>query len=192
MNWSDVLTISLTLFAVIDILGSIPIILSVREKVGHIESEKTTIFSGSLMIIFLFFGSTILHFVGIDEVSFSIAGSIVIFILGLEMVLGIDIFKPDPDVSSSSIVPIGFPILAGAGTLTTILSLKASYETLSILLGILFNLVVVYLVLKSSNWISIKLGKGGLAILRKVFGIILLAIAIKMFMNAINVTNFTK
>lgn len=176
-----ILTISLTLFAVIDIIGSIPVIISLRSKLGHIESEKATFFAGFLMILFLYFGEKILSVVGIDVSSFALAGSIVIFILGLELVMGINLFKPDPDTESGSIVPIAFPIIAGAGTLTTLMSLKAAYSSPNILIGILLNLIVVYTVLKSTTWISKKLGKNGLAVIRKFFGIILLSIAIKLF-----------
>jgi len=181
MNFKDILTISLTLFAVIDIIGSVPIIISLREKLGHIQTEKATFFAGMLMILFLYFGEQILSMVGIDVGSFALAGSIVIFILGLELVLGVNFFKPDPDADSGSIVPIAFPIIAGAGTLTTLMSLKAAYSTLNILVGVLVNLLVVFIVLKSTGYIARKLGKGGLAILRKFFGIILLSIAIKLF-----------
>jgi multiple antibiotic resistance protein len=180
-NFKDILTISLTLFAVIDIVGSVPIVVSLREKFGHIESEKATFVSGALMLLFLYFGESLLNIIGIDVSSFALAGSIVIFILGLELVLGINLFKTDPDAESGSIVPIAFPIIAGAGTLTTIMSLSAVYSHANILIGILVNLIVVYLVLKSTKWIAKKLGKGGLAVIRKFFGIILLSIAIKIF-----------
>lgn len=180
-NFKDIITISLTLFAVIDIIGSVPIIVSLREKLGHIQTEKATLFSGALMVLFLYFGETLLGFIGVDVSSFALAGSIVIFILGLELVLGIDFFKTDPDAESGSIVPIAFPIIAGAGTLTTLMSLTAVYSHPNILIGILVNLLFVYLVLKSTKWIAKKLGKAGLAAIRKFFGIILLSIAIKIF-----------
>jgi multiple antibiotic resistance protein len=181
MDIKSIITISLTLFAVIDIIGSIPLILSLREQLGHIQSEKATLTAGVLMILFLYFGEQLLSLIGIDVGSFAIAGSIVIFILGLELVLGVNFFKPDPDAEGGSVVPIAFPIVAGAGTLTTLMSLKAAYSTTDILIGVIINLLVVYIVLKSTGWMSRKLGKGGLAILRKFFGIILLSIAIKLF-----------
>lgn len=180
MDLKNVITISLILFAVIDVVGSIPIIISLREKIGHIQSEKTTIFSGALMIGFLFFGELILKFIGVDISSFAIAGSIVIFLLGLELVLNVAIFKQDGD-SVGSLVPLGFPLLAGAGTLTTLVTLDAAYGKSEIIVGIIINLFFIYLVLKSTNWLSKVLGKSGLAILRKVFGIVLLSIAVKIF-----------
>lgn len=180
MDLKNVITISLILFAVIDVVGSIPIIISLREKIGHIQSEKTTIFSGALMIGFLFFGELILKFIGVDISSFAIAGSIVIFLLGLELVLNVAIFKQDGD-SVGSLVPLGFPLLAGAGTLTTLVTLDAAYGKIEIIVGIIINLFFIYLVLKSTNWLSKVLGKSGLAILRKVFGIVLLSIAVKIF-----------
>lgn len=180
MDLKNVITISLILFAVIDVVGSIPIIISLREKIGHIQSEKTTIFSGALMIGFLFFGELILKFIGVDISSFAIAGSIVIFLLGLELVLNVAIFKQDGD-SVGSLVPLGFPLLAGAGTLTTLVTLDAAYGKIEIVVGIIINLFFIYLVLKSTNWLSKVLGKSGLAILRKVFGIVLLSIAVKIF-----------
>ena len=140
-NFKDILTISLTLFAVIDIVGSVPIMVSLREKLGQIESEKATFVSGALMLLFLYFGESLLNIIGIDVSSFALAGSIVIFILGLELVLGINLFKADPDAESGSIVPIAFPIIAGAGTLTTIMSLTAVYSHANILIGILVNLI---------------------------------------------------
>lgn len=181
MDYKNIITISLILFAVIDVVGSIPIIISLRQKLGHIQSEKTTIFSGVLMIGFLYFGELILKFIGVDMSSFAIAGSIVIFLLGLELVLNVSIFKQDGDVSSGSLVPIGFPLLAGAGTLTTLITLDSAYAKMEIIIGILINLVFIYLVLKSTAWLSKVLGKSGLAILRKIFGIILLSIAVKIF-----------
>lgn len=180
-SFDEILAVSFTLFAVIDVIGSVPIIISLREKIGHIQSGKVTLVAGFLMILFLFVGEGFLNLLGVDIKSFAIAGSIVIFIIGLEMILGIDIFKQDPDPSSGSIVPVAFPIIAGSGTLTTVISLKANYQTTNIVIGILLNLILVFLVLKSTGFIERKLGKGGLLIIRKFFGLILIAIAVKIF-----------
>jgi multiple antibiotic resistance protein len=182
-SFKEILSVSLILFSVIDILGSIPIIVSLRQKVGHIQSEKATLASGVLMIVFLFLGEKILGLFGVDISSFAIAGALVIFIIGLEMILGVEFFKHEQiegGAASSSIVPIAFPLIAGAGTMTTLLSLRAEYSLPNILVGIVVNLLFVYLVLKTTNWLERKLGKAGLNILRKVFGIILLSIAIKL------------
>lgn len=184
LNFKEIISVSLILFSVIDILGSIPIILDLRKKIGHIQSEKITIISGVLMILFLFLGKGILSLFGIDVSSFAISGAIIMFILGLEMVLGLQFFKPDTDQpASASIVPIAFPLIAGSGTMTTIISLKAEYQNMNILIGIVLNLVLVYAVLKTSGWLEKKIGPAGFNILRKVFGIILLSIAIKLFKN---------
>ncbi|WP_226388683.1 MarC family protein [Penaeicola halotolerans] len=181
-NIKDTLSVTLILFSVIDILGSIPIIINLRKKAGHIQSGKATIAAGLLMILFLLFGKSILSLFGIGVEDFAIAGALIIFALGAEMILGIEIFKPDPDATNSaSIVPLAFPLIAGAGTLTTILSLKAEYSQANILLGIVINLIIVFVVLKSTNWLERKLGKTGVDVLRRIFGIILLSIAIKLF-----------
>ncbi len=180
--FKEVLTVTFTLFAVIDMLGSIPILVSVKEKMGgHIRSTQATLASGALMIIFLLAGRQFLNLLGLDVKSFAVAGSIVIFILGLEMVLGMDFFKTDNNAKSGSMVPIAFPLIAGSGTLTTIMSLKADYNDTNILIGILLNCIVIYLVLKSLKWIEKALGPTGLTVVRKFFGVILLAIAVKMF-----------
>lgn len=180
----ETISVTLILFSVIDILGSLPVIIDLRKKVGKIQSEKTTIISGIIMIIFLFLGESILKLFGIDVSSFAIAGAVIMFILGLELVLGLQFFKIDTDdISSTSIVPIAFPLIAGAGTMTTLIALKAEYQTLNILIAILLNMIFVYIVLKSSGWLERKLGNAGFNILRKVFGIILLSIAIKLFKN---------
>lgn len=178
----EILSVSLILFSVIDILGSIPIIIDLRKKVGHVQSEKATIVSAVIMVAFLFVGESLLKLFGIDIGSFALAGAIIMFLLGMEMVLGRQIFKSDEgDLSSSSIVPIAFPLIAGAGTMTTLLSLASIYKTANIMVGITVNLLFVYLVLKTSGWLEKKIGQNGFNILRKVFGIILLAIAIKIF-----------
>ena len=170
----------MVLFAVIDILGSIPLILSLREKVGHIQSEKASVAALLLMVAFLFAGETILAILGVDINSFAVAGSLVIFFLALEMILGIRLYR-DEAPSSASIVPIAFPLIAGAGTLTTLLSMRAEFDYINIIIAILINIVLVFLVLKNTARLGKVLGTGGISILRKVFGIVLLAIAIKLF-----------
>lgn len=176
----ETLTATMVLFAVIDIVGSIPVIVTLKQKFGKIESEKAAIVSGLLMISFLFIGNNILKFIGVDVNSFAIAGAFVIFIIAIEMILGIEIQKTS-EAKSASIVPIAFPLVAGAGTLTTTLSLRAEYHDINIICGIVLNTIFVYLVLRSANWIEKKLGDGALQVLQKVFGIVLLAIAIKLF-----------
>ena len=180
-NFVEILSVSLILFSVIDILGNIPFIIDLRKKMGTIESGKATIAAASIMIIFLYLGNAMLRLFGIDVESFAIAGGIILFLLGLEMILGRNIFKSNPHLSkTSSIVPLAFPLLAGAGTLTTILSLRAEYHHVNILIGIILNSLLVYAVLKTSKWLERKIGEGGFDILRKVFGVILLSIAIKL------------
>ena len=187
MNFSEIafkeiLTVSFTLFAVIDMLGSIPILAALREKMGGvIKSGQATFARGGLMILFLFLGQEFLKVLGLDVKSFAVAGSIVIFILGLEMVLGLEFFKPDKNAKSGNIVPIAFPLIAGSGTLTTIMSLKANYADANILIGILINCIVIYLVLVPLKWIEKVLGPNGMAVVRKFFGVILIAIAVKIF-----------
>lgn len=181
LSLTEISTISLTLFAVIDILGAIPMIISIKQKVDQIHAGWATFAAAGLMLVFLFVGEQLLSLFGIDVASFAVAGSIVIFIIALEMILGIDIFRPDPNDSAGSIVPIAFPIIAGSGTLTTIISLKAVYRFENIMAGILINLVIIFLALKSTGFIEKLLGKAGLSLLRKFFGIVLLAIAVKLF-----------
>jgi multiple antibiotic resistance protein len=183
LNFKEILSVSMVLFAIIDILGSIPVIIDLRRKAGgHIQSEKATLVSLLLMLLFLFLGEGLLQIIGLDISSFAIAGSIVIFIIAMEMVLGINFFREEiPE--TISIVPLAFPLIAGAGTMTTLLSLKAEYATVNIVIGIFINLVFVYAVLKNSLRLEKLFGPVGLNILRKAFGIILLAIAIKMFRN---------
>ncbi len=182
-DFKEILSVTLILFSVIDILGSIPIIINLRKKVGHIQSEKATLAAGVLMVLFLLLGKSILNLFGIGVDDFAIAGALIIFALGAEMILGIEIFKPDPEAgaTSTSIVPIAFPLIAGAGTLTTILTLKAAYSQINIGVGIVLNLIIIYVVLKSTNWLESKLGQTGLDVLRRIFGIILLSISIKIF-----------
>ena len=180
-QFDQLLTVIFTLFAVIDIVGSIPLLISMKEKVGKIKSMQVTLISGGLMIAFMFLGKPFLKMLGLDVRSFAVGGSIVIFLLGLEMVLGHEIFKGDKNGHTGSVVPIAFPIIAGSGTLTTIMSLKANFEEIYILAGILVNLIIIYIVLKSLNFIERLLGPGGLLAVRKFFGVILLAIAVKIF-----------
>lgn len=176
----EILTVGMVLFAVIDVVGTVPVIVDLRAKHGHIESEKASIVACLIMITFLFVGEELLNFIGIDVNSFAVAGSFVLFFLALEMILGIRIYR-DEESSSASIIPIAFPLIAGAGTMTTLLSLRAQYATLNIIVAILLNIVVVYIVLKSSSKIERLLGKNGLGVVRKTFGVVLLAIAVKLF-----------
>jgi multiple antibiotic resistance protein len=180
-NLNALLTITFTLFAVIDIVGSVPLLISLKEKMGGIREGRATLISGVLMIVFLLLGEKLLHVLGVDVKSFAVGGSIVIFILGLEMVLGVEFFKSEGGPKSGTVVPVAFPLIAGSGTLTTIISLRANYEQLYVLIAILLNLVVVYLVLRSLNMIARLLGDAGLLAVRKFFGVILLAIAVKIF-----------
>ena len=182
ISLKESITVTFTLFAVIDILGSIPILISLKDKMGGvIRSTQATIASGVFMILFLFLGEPFLSLLGLDVQSFAVAGSIVIFIIGLEMILGIDFFKPDNNPKSGSVVPIAFPLIAGSGTLTTVMSLKADYHDINILIGILINCLIIFTVLKSLNWVEKVLGPSGLIVVRKFFGVILLAIAVKIF-----------
>ncbi len=182
-----ILSVSLILFSVIDIIGSLPVILDMKKRGVQIHAPTTTLTAGILMLAFLFFGVTILKVFGVEVSSFALAGSLIIFFIGLEMVLGIHFFRGDSKdgTSSGSIVPIAFPLLAGAGTLTTILSLRSSFETVEIIAGIIINLVVIFMVLKSTPFLEKKLPKPVTDALRKVFGILLLAIAIQMFRSNI-------
>ena len=179
-NYNDALSAFLILFAVIDIPGSIPIIVGLRKKVGHVQSEKATAVAGVIMIVFLFLGESILNLLGVDVQSFAIAGSFIIFFLALEMILGITLYKEESP-STASIVPIAFPLIAGAGTMTSLVSLQAEFAMINIIIAIVLNMIVVYAVLKNTERLEHILGPGGLSVLRKVFGIILLAIAVKLF-----------
>jgi len=175
------LTVTFTLFAIIDIIGSIPVLISLKSKMGGINAFRATIISGALMILFLFTGEPFLNLLGLDVRSFAVGGSIVIFILGLEMVLGIEFFKSEKDVRAATVVPIAFPLIAGSGTLTTIISLKANYTQTTVLIAILINLIIVFIVLKSLTLLERALGPAGLIAIRKFFGVVLLAIAVKIF-----------
>jgi multiple antibiotic resistance protein len=186
LDFKELLTVTFTLFAVIDIIGSVPMLISLKEKLGGINAGRATLISGFLMILFFFLGKPFLNLLGVDVKSFAVAGSIVIFILGLEMVLGIEFFKADNNPKAGTVVPIAFPLIAGSGTLTTIMSLKATFERSEknewmILVAILLNLVIIYIVLLSLSKIEKALGPAGLIAVRKFFGVILLAIAVKIF-----------
>lgn len=181
IDLKELLTVSFTLFAVIDVIGSVPILISLKNKMGGIREARATLVSGGLMILFLFIGEPFLNLLGLDVGSFAVGGSIVIFILGLEMVLGMEFFKSESEVRAATVVPIAFPLIAGSGTLTTIISLKANYEQTTVLMAILLNLIIVFIVLKSLRFIEHILGPGGLIAVRKFFGVVLLAIAVKIF-----------
>lgn len=179
-NFKEIITVTMILFAVIDIVGSIPIIIDLRNKVGHIQSEKASAVSAIIMVAFLFIGEELLKLIGIDVNSFAVAGSFVLLFLALEMILGIKLYKDDAP-ETASVVPLAFPLIAGAGSMTTILSLKAEYATINILIAIVLNIIFVYGVLKSSRKIEKLLGQGGISVVRKIFGVVLMAIAVKLF-----------
>ena len=181
LDFKELLTVTFTLFAIIDVVGSVPILISIKEKMGGIRELRATFISGALMVLFLYGGEKFLNILGLDVGSFAVGGSIVIFILGLEMVLGLEFFKSEKDIKAATVVPIAFPLIAGSGTLTTIMSLNANYGETTILIAILVNLIIVFVVLKSLNWIARLLGPAGLIAVRKFFGVILLAIAVKIF-----------
>ncbi|MBL7471860.1 MarC family protein [Robertkochia sediminum] len=187
MNFSisEIVPATMILFAVIDIIGSVPIIVSLRAKVGHIESEKASVVAAIIMVAFLFIGNKILKLIGIDVNSFAVAGSFILFFLALEMILGITLYKDDAP-ETASIVPLAFPLIAGAGTLTTLLSIRAEYHVENIIVAIIINIIFVYIILKSSKKIERVLGKSGLSVIRKIFGVILLAIAVKLFTTNIS------
>jgi multiple antibiotic resistance protein len=180
LDLKEIVTCTMVLFAVIDIIGSIPIIIGLRQKVGHIQSEKASLVAGVIMIGFLFLGESILKLIGIDVNSFAVAGALIILFLALEMILGIQLYR-DESSETASIVPIAFPLLAGAGTLTSILSLRAEYDVMNIIIAIIVNIIVVYAVLKSSKRVERVLGQSGINIIRKIFGVVLMAIAVKLF-----------
>ena len=184
LNFKEIITATMVLFAVIDIVGSIPIIIDLRQKVGHIQSEKASVVAMFIMILFLFLGVQILNLIGIDVYSFAVAGSFVIFFLAIEMILGVQLYKEESP-KTASVVPLAFPLIAGAGTMTTILSLKAEFQTVNIIVAIIINIIFVYIVLKSSAKIERIIGEGGINVVRKIFGVILLAIAVKLFASNI-------
>ena len=181
ISLTQIVAVSFALFAVIDVLGSIPLLISLKNKIGHVKASTVTLVSAALILGFFFFGEVMLGILGLDVSSFAIAGSIVLFILGLEMVLGHDLFKSDSNPKAGSIVPIAFPIIAGSGTLTTVMSMKTIYHQYNVLIGIMINLVVIYIALLSLSKLEKLLGPSGILVIRKFFGVILLAIAVKMF-----------
>lgn len=185
-NIKEIFTATMVLFAVIDIIGNVPIIIDLRKKVGHIQSEKASIVAGIIMIAFLFLGKSILNVIGIDVNSFAVAGSLILFFLALEMILGISLYKEEgTNAVTVSVFPLAFPLIAGPGSLTTILSLRAEYATLNIAIAILLNMIFMYVVLKTSSKIEKIIGDNGISIIRKVFGVILLAISVKLFTSNI-------
>lgn len=179
-SFNEIISVTMILFGIIDILGAIPVIIQLRNKAGHIQSEKASVAVLVLMILFLFIGEQLLNVIGLDISSFAIAGSFVIFFIAMEMILGVNLFKEEMP-ESVSIVPLAFPLIAGSGTLTTVLSLKSQYATQDIIVGITINVIFVYVVLKNTFRLERLFGKAGLNVLRKAFGVILLAIAIKLF-----------
>lgn len=181
MNFDQIITVTFTLFAIIDMLGNIPILISLKEKIGEIEAGKATLVAAGLMFGFMFVGERFLGVLGVDLKSFALAGSILIFIMGLEMTLGIDIFQSEDEAKTGSIVPVAFPLLAGSGTLTTIMSLKTEYDNVTMIIGLSINLLIIYLCIRLLNPIEKLLGRGGLLVVRKFMGVILLAIAVKIF-----------
>ena len=179
-DFQEIATVGMVLFAVIDIVGTIPIVVDLKNKHGHIESEKASLVAAVIMIVFLFVGEGLLKLIGIDVHSFAVAGSFVLFFIALEMILGIRLYR-DTEASSASIVPLAFPLIAGAGTMTTLLSLRSQFYIENIITAIILNIILVYAVLKSSSRIEMMLGKTGLGVVRKTFGVVLLAIAVKLF-----------
>jgi len=182
LNFKEIFTAFMILFAVIDIIGNIPIIIDLRKKVGHIQSEKASIIAGVIMIVFLFLGEQILSLVGIDVNSFAVAGAFILFFIALEMILGIKLYKDDENTAlTASVFPLAFPLIAGPGSLTTLLSLRAEFRLENIIIAVIVNVIVIYIVLKTSSRIERFLGKNGISITRKIFGVVLLAIAVKLF-----------
>lgn len=186
LNFKEIFTAFMVLFAVIDIIGNIPIIIDLRKKVGHIQSEKASIIAGGIMIIFLFVGQSLLSLIGIDVNSFAIAGAFILFFIALEMILGITLYKEDDDGGiTATVFPLAFPLIAGPGSLTTLLSLRAEFEIQNIIIAVVLNVILIYIVLKTSSRIERLIGPNGIKIIRKIFGVILLAIAVKLFAHNI-------
>ena len=183
IDFKQIFTAFMVLFAVIDIIGNIPIIIDLRKKVGHIQSEKASIIAGGIMILFLFLGKSLLSLIGIDVNSFAIAGAFIIFFIALEMILGITLYKDDGDPGplTATVFPLAFPLIAGPGSLTTLLSLRAEFDIQNIIIAVFLNVLCIYAVLKTSARIENIIGPNGIKIIRKIFGVILLAIAIKLF-----------
>ena len=182
-NFKEIFTAFMVLFAVIDIVGNIPIIIDLRKKVGHIQSEKASLIAGVIMVVFLFLGQSLLELIGIDVYSFAVAGSFILFFIALEMILGITLYKDDDESEgiTATVFPLAFPLIAGPGSLTTLLSLLAEFFIENIIIAVLCNVVVIYVVLKTSPKIERIIGANGIKIIRKIFGVILLAIAVKLF-----------
>jgi len=188
LNFKEIFTAFMILFAVIDIVGNIPIIIDLRKKVGHIQSEKASIIAGIILISFLFLGKSILNLIGIDVSSFAVAGAFILFFIALEMILGITLYKEDDSSPmTASVFPLAFPLIAGPGSLTTLLSLRAEFSIQNIIVAVILNVIVIYIVLKTSKGIERIIGPNGINIVRKVFGVILLAIAVKLFAHNIKV-----
>jgi len=182
LNFKEIFTAFMILFAVIDIVGNIPIIIDLRKKAGHIQSEKASLIAGAIMIIFLFLGKSILSLIGIDVHSFAVAGAFILFFIALEMILGITLYKDDEgDALTASVFPLAFPLIAGPGSLTTLLSLRSEFQIENIIIAVVLNVLLIYLVLKTSTKIEKIIGNNGIKIIRKIFGVILLAIAVKLF-----------
>lgn len=185
-NFKEIFTAFMVLFAVIDIIGNIPIIIDLRKKVGHIQSEKASIIAGVIMILFLFLGKSLLSLIGIDVNSFAVAGAFILFFIALEMILGITLYKDDGSgAMTATVFPLAFPLIAGPGSLTTLLSLRAEFAIENIIIAVICNVIVIFIVLKTSAKLEHVLGKNGINIIRKVFGVILLAIAVKLFAHNI-------
>lgn len=181
-NFKEIITAFMILFAVIDIVGNIPIVIDLRKKVGHIQSGKASIIAGCIMVLFLFLGKSILNLIGIDVNSFAVAGAFILFFIALEMILGITLYKQEEtNPMTASIFPLAFPLMAGPGSLTTLLSLRAEFRVENIIIAIILNVIFIFIVLKTSSRIERFLGANGINIIRKVFGVILLAIAVKLF-----------
>ncbi len=185
-NFKEILTTFMVLFAVIDIVGNIPLIIDLRKKAGHIQSGKASIIAGVIMIVFLFLGESILTLIGIDVYSFAVAGSFILFFIALEMILGITLYKQEEGTAmNASVFPLAFPLIAGPGSLTTLLSLKSEFHTENIIIAVVINVIVIFLVLKTSSRIERMIGQNGIDIIRKIFGVVLLAIAVKLFTSNI-------
>lgn len=188
LSFKEIFTVFMVLFAVIDIVGNIPIIIDLRKKVGHIQSEKASIIAGVILIAFLFLGKSILNLIGINVNSFAVAGAFILFFIALEMILGITLYKEeDTNPMTASVFPLAFPLIAGPGSLTTLLSLRAEYSIQNIIVAVILNVIVIYIVLKTSRRIERLIGQNGIQIIRKVFGVILLAIAVKLFTDNIKI-----
>jgi multiple antibiotic resistance protein len=186
LNFKEIFTAFMVLFAVIDIVGNIPIIIDLRKKVGHIQSEKASLIAGVIMIVFLFLGEQILSLIGIDVNSFAVAGAFILFFIALEMILGITLYKDDGNTAlTASVFPLAFPLIAGPGSLTTLLSLRAEFRLENIIVAVIINVIVIYIVLKTSSRIERVIGNNGISIIRKIFGVVLLAIAVKLFAHNI-------